>query len=102
MPRFFSGKTFQQIQEAYQAFKESYKAIGTDILFDEKKTYLMDDLPLVHGITVGDMEQFLSIVADPIECKCGFYYNQFEPQCPCCLLKIRDYKAYLKYMRGVG
>jgi hypothetical protein len=99
--RWFSGRTIQEVKDAYQSYKSLYKALGTDILFQEIEHYLLPDTPLAHGINVERMELFLDTMENHVPCPiCDYYYSHFEPKCPACELRLHDYKAWLSYRRS--
>lgn len=97
--KFFIGKTLQQVKEAYTDYKKMYKVIGKDVLFEEIHHYLDDETPLCYSITIGEIDQFLSVFENHIECQCGYFYSHFESSCPECNLRIHDYSKWKQYRK---
>ncbi len=96
----FYGKTIPQVKEAYQSWKKFYKVLGVDVDFMEIHLYLGEDLPLVHGITVGEIQGFLEVGDPKVECElCDYMRSSLEPTCPQCFIRIHEYKKYLDYRR---
>lgn len=99
--KWFFAKTLREVKEAYEDYKHMYMVLGTNILFQEIEHYLLDEMPLNHGITVGQIDQFLTVTEDKIECPiCHYFYSHLESNgCPECNLRLHDYKKWLQYMK---
>ena len=97
--RWFYGKTLQQVNEAYEHYKQLYKVIGVDVDFQPIRTYLEEEHPLIHSITIGRIQQFLEIGDPHIECPiCGYWRSGLETKgCPECHLKITAYQNWKEF-----
>ena len=98
----YPNNTLEEVEEAYIAYKKMYKVIGVDILFQQIHFYLDDETPLVHGITIGDIQQDLEMGAG-IKCVvCGYERSVFESDgCPECYLRLHNYKAWLAFRKSL-
>lgn len=100
--RYFIGKTFEEVKESYEKYKSLYRILGVNILFQEITHYLDNETSLFNGLTIGDMEYFLSVVEDHIPCPiCDYHYSHLESNgCPECSLRLSNYKAWLSYRKS--